>query len=141
MGKNSAIQIVKYLFYSLFLISLALYIAFVVGNSENSEPLLIWTYILSVFAIGTAVVFAFSNIFKSKKSMLTSAIVFAVAGILVLISYILASDAIPTNAAGEVFDISASVSRWSGAALYMLYILMGISFTSLLYTEIKGTLR
>jgi hypothetical protein len=141
MGTSSAIKIINFLFYGLFLASLALYVAFVVGDSQNSEPLLIWTYILSAFAIGSTIIFAFSNIFKTKQSMITSVIVFVVTGVLVLISYTLANGVIPTNAAGEAFDISASTSRWSGAALYMLYILMGISFVSLLYTEIKGALK
>ena len=142
MGQSLAIKIINYLFYSLFAVSLILYVVFVIGNSENSEPLLIWTYILSAFAIGTTIIFGFSNVFKSKKSMVTSLIITAVTGLLVAIFYSLASDVIPTNAAGEAIeDVTASASRWSGVALYMLYTLMGVSFASLIFTEIKGAFK
>jgi len=54
----------------------------------------------------------------------------------------LASDVIPTNAAGEVIeDVTAAASRWSGAALYTLYTLLGLSFVSLIYTEIRGAFK
>ncbi len=139
MGNNSAIKIINYIFYFLFTVSIALGVVFMINSNE--DILLIWTYGLSIFAIGSVVVFAFINIFSSKKSMMSSLIVFAIFGVLMLISYAMANDAIPLDAAGVPVNITATVSRWSGATLYMLYILLGLSFLSLIYTEIRSAFK
>ena len=141
MGQSLAIKIINYLFYSLFAVSIILGIIFFAGNG-SSEPLLVWTYALSIFAIGSTIVFGLSNIFKSKRSIVTSLIVFAVVGVFVLVYYALASDVIPLNAAGNpIEDVTAAASRWSGVALFMLYTLMGIAFISLIFTEIRGAFK
>ncbi len=139
MGQSLAIKIISYVFYALFAISIVLGVIFMINKNENI--LLIWTYALSIAAISSVILFAIANIFSSKKSMVTGLIVFAAFGLLLLVSYAIASDIIPIDAAGEVFDITASTSRWSGATLYMLYILLGLSFSSLIYTEIRSAFK
>ena len=139
MGQSLAIKIISYLFYALFSLSVILGIIFMVNKNENM--LMIWAYSLSIVAISSVIVFAVANIFSSKKSMISSLIVFSVFGVLLLVSYAIASDVIPIDAAGEVFDITASLSRWSGATLYMLYVLLGLSFSSLIYTEIRSAFK
>lgn len=141
MGQNLAIKIINYLFYGLFAVSIVLGIIFFAGNG-SSEPLLVWTYALSAFAIGSTLVFGFSNVFKSKQSLITSLIVFAIFGLFIIISYAMASDVLLLDAAGEEFEgLTPSISRWSGAALYLLYTLMGISFASLIFTEIRAAFK
>lgn len=143
MGESLAIKIINILFYFLFAIGIVLGVMFFVKGSENGEPLIVWSYVSAALAIGAALIFTFANIFKSKKSLISSIIVFTIFGVLVLISYTLANDAIPLDAVGEAIDdsLSASGSRWSGTSLFMLYILLGISFISLIFTEIRGALK
>ena len=141
MGQSLAIKIINYLFYSLFAVSIILGIIFFAGNG-SSQPLLVWTYALSIFAIGSTIVFGLSNLFKSKRSIVTSLIVFAVVGVVVLVYYALASDVIPLNAAGDpIEDATAAGSRWSGVALFMFYTLMGVAFASLIFTEIRSAFK
>jgi hypothetical protein len=140
MGQSLAIRIINILFYLLFAFSIVLGIIFFAVN-KNEEPLIIWSYALSIVAIGTTVLFGLANIFKSKKSFISSLVVFAAFAVLIALSYGMSDSTIPTNAAGEIFDITETVSRWSGATLYMLYILLGLSFFTLLYTEIRGAFR
>lgn len=140
MGQSLAIRIINILFYSLFAVSIVLGIVFFAVN-KNEAPLLIWSYTLSIVAIGSAIIFAFAKMFESKKSIISSLIVFAIFGVLIAISYGLASGVVPTTATGELFDITSSVSRWTGTALYMLYTLLGISFISLIFTEIRGAFK
>ncbi len=138
MGQSLAIKIINILFYILFALSIVLGIVFF-AVTKNEEPLIMWSYALTIIAIGSAVVFAFVNIFQSKKSIFTSLIVFALFGVLVGISYGFADSIIPTNAAGELIEnITETSARWSGAMLYMLYVLLGLSFISLIYTEIRS---
>ena len=141
MGQSLAIKIINYLFYSLFAVSIILGIIFFAGD-KSSQPLLVWTYALSIFAIGSTILFGLSNLFKSKRSIVTSLIVFAVVGVFVLAYYALASDVIPLNAAGDpIKDATAIGSRWSGVALFMFYTLMGVAFASLIFTEIRSAFK
>jgi hypothetical protein len=140
MGNSSAIRIVQILFIALFSISVLLGILFFVNKNEN--PLLIWMGVLVALAFGATLVFMFANVFKSKKTIITSLLVAGGFGVFVLISYILASGAIPVQADGVPFENITEVgSRWSGTILYLLYFLLGGSFLSLIYTEIRGALK
>ncbi len=139
MGNSSAIKIISILFIVLFAVSVLLGIIFMVNLDENM--LLVWSYILAIGAIGAVAVFGLMNMFSSKKSIITSVSVIAVFAVLLGISYAFASDVILLDAAGVPFDITSVVSRWSGAVLYLLYVLLGLSFASLIYTEIKGAFK
>jgi hypothetical protein len=79
--------------------------------------------------------------FKSKKAMLSSLIVIGIFAILVGIAYALSSGDVLYNAAGEAFNETEQVFRWTGASLHLLYILLGISFFSLIFTEIRGAFK
>jgi hypothetical protein len=140
MGKSLAIRIVNILFISIFALSILLGVVFMVNLNENM--LLIWTYALTVVAVGLLVVFGLANMFKSKKSIITSLIMLGVTAVLVGISYVLASDALVLDVNGDVIgDITNLGSKWSGATLYLLYILLGLSFISLIFAEIRGAFK
>jgi len=139
MEKSLAIRIVSILFFVLFGVSALLGIIFMVNLDENM--LLVWAYVLSIGAIGTVVVFGLMNMFSDKKNIITSLLVMGGFAVLVGISYALASDVIPLDAAQKPFDITSVTSQWSGATLYLLYILLGLSFISLIYTEIRGAFK
>ena len=96
---------------------------------------------MTILAAGSTLAFMIVNMFKDKKSLITSLIVLGIFVVLVVISYVLASNVIPTDAADQLFDITAATSKWSGASLYMLYILLGVSFASLIFTEIRGAFK
>ncbi len=139
MGNSSAIKIISILFIVLFAVSVLLGIIFMFNLDENM--LLVWSYILAIGAIGAVVVFGLMNMFSSKKSIITSLSVIAGFAVLLGISFAFASDIIPLDAAGVPFEITSVVSQWSGATLYLLYVLLGLSFASLIYTEIKGAFK
>lgn len=140
MGKSLSLKIVNILFIVLFAISAVLGILFF-ANVTGEDTLLVWTYVLTVISIALLIAFGLANMFRSKKSIISSLTMLVLAAVLIGISYALASDAIPLDAANKPFDISAVTSKWSGAILYLLYILLGLSFISLLYTEIKGAFK
>ena len=142
MGKSLATKIINILFIVLFAGSALLGVIFYAVNS-NEEPLLIGAYVLTIMASGIVVVFMIVGMFNNKKSAITSLVVMGIFAVLIGISYAFASDVIPLDVAGEVIDdqLTAAASRWSGASLYMLYILLGISFLSLIFTEIRGAFK
>jgi hypothetical protein len=92
-------------------------------------------------ALGTALIFGILNMFKSKKSMISSLIVLGIFGALLLISYLMSSDAIPHFIGVDEFNVTAAISKWIGTALYMLYIMMGVSVVGLIFSEIRGALK
>lgn len=139
MEKSLAIRIVSILFFVLFGVSALLGIVFMVNLDENM--LLVWAYALAIGAIGTVAVFGLMNMFSNKKNIITSLLVLAGFGVLVGLSYAMASNIIPIDAAGKPFEITEVTSQWSGATLYLLYILLGLSFVSLIYTEIRGAFK
>ncbi len=140
MEKSLAAKIIQYLFAGLFVLSVILGIIFFAINKEPGL-LIGWAYTLVGVSVGALLVFALVNMFSSKKAIITSLSILGGFAVLIGISYVLASGFVPSDSAGVVFDITESTSRWSGASLYMLYILMGISFVSLIYTEIRGAFK
>ncbi len=141
MEKSLAIKIISILFYVLFGVSIVFAVIFATDTLGKGDLLLKWTYVLTVAAIGSVAVFMVLSMFKSKKSIIMSVAAIVGAAVLVLISYGLASDVVPLNAAGELMEITPEGSKWSGALLYGLYILLGASFVSLLYTEISKAFK
>lgn len=125
--------------YILFGVSLLIGALFFINKNENS--LLVWAYVLVGLSLGAAVIFALINMFKTKKSIISSLIALGAFVVLYAISYVLADDTILTNAAGELFEITAGTSKMSGMLLYSLYILLGASFLSLIYSEIRGAFK
>ena len=136
MGNSLAIKVINIIFYVIAAISIVVGVMFFAGGKDG-EILIIWMYILTALAIGVTMLFAFVNMFKSKKSLIASLVTIAAFGILTLVSYFLADGNDILNAAGEVIA-SGAVSQWAGAGIYMLYILLGMAFISLIYTEIRS---
>ncbi|MDA3890243.1 MAG: hypothetical protein PF517_01115 [Salinivirgaceae bacterium] len=142
MGESLAIKIINIVFYVLFAVSVLLGIIFFAVN-KNEEPLIVGGYILTIVSVGSILLFGVVNMFKSKSSIITSLGIIGAFVVLIGISYAFASSVIPLDAAGELVDeaLTASGSRWSGASLYLLYILLAVSFISLIFTEIRGAFK
>lgn len=139
MGKSLATRIIQILFLALFGLSILLTVIFAIN--QKGDVLLIYTYVLFAIALGAALLFAVINMFKSKKSLISSLIVMGIFGVLVLVSYALASGSIPQFIGVETFDVTASISRWIGTSLYMLYIMLGAAFVGLIFSEIRGAIK
>jgi len=140
MGKSLAVRIISILFGVIFGLSVLLGVVFFI--KENEDLLLVWTYALTVIAIGITALFGLANMFKTKKTLISSLLV--IVGFLILggISYSLSSDYVPLDAAGKpLMGITEIGSKWSGTILYLLYILLGLSFVSLVYTEIRAIFK
>lgn len=139
MEKSLAIKIIAIMLYVMFGVSVLIGVLFFINMNENL--LLAWATVLVGLSLGAAVVFALINMFKTKKNIINSLIALGAFVVLYAISYVLADDTIQTNAAGELFDITAGTSKMSGMLLYSLYILLGASFLSLIYSEIRGAFK
>ena len=133
MEKSLAIKIISIMLYIMFGASVLIGVSFFINMNENL--LLAWAAVLVGLSMGAAVVF------KTKKNVINSLIALGAFVVLYAISYVLADDTIQTNAAGELFDITAGTSKMSGMLLYSLYILLGASFLSLIYSEIRGAFK
>lgn len=141
MGQSLAARIVSILFYVLFAVSIVLGVLFFINKEGYTDTLLIWSAILALGAIGVTFLFTLANMFKTKKTMLSSLLVIGIFAVLIGVSYAMSSGEVLYNAAGEAFDETEQVFRWTGASLHLLYILLGASFLSLIFTEIRGAFK
>ncbi len=139
MEKSLAIKIASIIFYILFGISILLAVMFYINMNE--APMLVYTYILTGIAMGSTLIFTILGMFQSKKSLISSLTVIGIFGVLVLVSYILSSDAMPSFFGVETYKLTGSTLKMIDTSLYMMYILIATSFIGLLYTEIRGAFK
>lgn len=92
---------------------------------------LFWSYLLLGLAAAGAVVFAFIHTFTDKEAAKKGAMALVLCAVVVGISYLFASDAIPHFHGVEKFvedgTLTPSVSKWTDTALYTSYILLALS--------------
>ena len=85
-------------------------------------------FVLSaVLAVGFAIYKFIADAINNPKSAIKPAIAIVGAALLVVISYSLASDAIPVFLGADNFDITPATSKWVETSLYGMYILFAIS--------------
>jgi uncharacterized membrane protein YkvA (DUF1232 family) len=106
---------------------------------------LTWTYILMIFSVIVLVGFALYQMatdFQAAKKGLMS---MAFMGIVVLISYMMASDAMPTFFGAQKFiddgTVTPSVMKWVDTGLIATYIVLGISFASIIYASVSRLIK
>jgi len=109
-------------------------------NIAAAGPYLSYSYVLAAIAIGLVLVFSVVNIFVNPAN-LKSALV-GIGGILVIviISYLLASDAPLNFTSKEVaaqYNGDTATLKWTDAGLITAYILFGVSIVGMLFTELK----
>lgn len=141
MEKSLAIKIISIAFFVLFGLSILLGIMFAVNQDSYTDILLQWAYVLSVVAIGGSLLFMILNMFKSKKSIIVSLSILAIFAVILLVSYNLETDVIPSFKGIEEFNMTPGKARWSGTLLYMLYMILGGSFITLIYNEVRGIFK
>lgn len=139
MEKSLAIKIVAIIFYVLFGLSLFLAALFFINFDE--APMIVYTYILSGIAIAAAIIFSIISMFRSKQTLIQSLSVLGVIGALVLVSYLMSSSEMPTFFGVETFNLTASTLKLVDTSLFLLYILTGISFVGLIYSEVRGAFK
>ena len=98
---------------------------------------IIWSYILFGIAGASAILFPLVNLILNPKKAVRSLISVGILAVLALISYLIASDAIPNFTGAQKFDISATTSKMVGTGLWAMYILGLVAVLSILYTEVS----
>jgi hypothetical protein len=106
---------------------------------------LIWTYILLILSVvllvGFGVIQLVSNFKESKKGMLA----IVAMGVVVLVAYLLSTDAIPVFLGSEKFVeqgiLTPKVSKWVDTGLYTTYVFFAISIISIVYSSVRGVLK
>jgi small-conductance mechanosensitive channel len=125
-------------------VSAVLVISMMTNISENdADPTmgawintnLTWSYILLGASAVIAVVFALFNTFTDKAAAKKGLIALVFAGVILAISYALASDAIPQFHGVQKFvadgTLDTSISKWIGTTLYATYILLFLAVISI----------
>lgn len=101
---------------------------------------LIWGVILFFIAVIVTITFTFIQIFTNPKVIKNFLLIFGLAVILILISYLTASsDPLPHINVHKL--PSPTMLKWVGTGLNASFILAGIAFLSILITEILRGLK
>ena len=138
----------------LILITAFLSISFISNISDNrNDPTmnswlsgnLIWSYILLALSIVILVAFAIYEMVTDFRVAKKGAIALALVGGVVLISYLLASDEMPTFLGVNKFiddgTLTASVLKWIDTGLIATYIVLGTSIVSIIYASVSRFLK
>jgi hypothetical protein len=147
---NKTGKYVSIFMWVLILITSILAISFVANISGNeADPAmnswlstnLVWSYILLalsvVLLVGFAVYQMATNFEAAKKGLISLLFM----GSVFLISYILASDKLPTFLGSQKFIdsgiISPSIMKWIDTGLIGTYIVLGLSIVSIVYASVS----
>ncbi|MCG8389665.1 MAG: hypothetical protein MJA30_29200 [Cytophagales bacterium] len=107
---------------------------------ENFVDIGLWVaYILILVAIVSAVVLPIINSLGDPKSLVKPLIAIAVIGVLYVVSWALAGDAL--NAKAVALGVSAGVSKAVGGALITMYILFIVAIVGIVFSEINKALK
>ena len=143
LQKTSAIVL-----YVLFIISVILAGWFYFGGDVGTTPdtaypkatgvFLTWGVILFGIATVLALLFSLVNIISNPKSIKNAIVVIALAGVLLLISYLMAS----TKSIPDLtVPTTESTLKWVGTGLYATYILGAVAFLGIIFSEIYKATR
>jgi amino acid transporter len=141
MGKAIEFRAVAILSFILLGVSTLLGLLFYISSDKNPDPMLFYTYVLVAIAAVITLLFTILGVFSSKKSLKSSAIVLGIALVLIVIAYTMASDKMPTFFGVEAFHLTSTILKLVDTSLYLLYILTGIAFIGLFYTEIARSIK
>lgn len=146
---------IQYLMYVLLGVSVIAIIAFYFGATDSitfasgkeyaypafTDNIIYWSYGLFFIATVGALVFPIVGLasdFKKAKNTIFGILALAV---IVGISYLLASDIIPTFHNFEKFNITESISKNVGTALFATYLLGGMAIIGILFSEISKSFK
>ena len=133
-------KITKFTLYALLGISVLFGVLFYLG-SISEGPLIYLMYALfgitAVIAIGFPVVYMILNPKTAKNTLIGLAFL----AVVVLVSYLLASDKVMTIVGYTGTDNNPETLKQVGTGLYTTYILFGLAFLTILYTEISSSFK
>jgi len=106
---------------------------------------LTWTYFLLIFSIIALIGFAIyqmaTNFNEAKKGLLAIAFM----GVVVLLAYFMASDAMPTFFGAQKFiddgTVTPTVMKWVDTGLIATYLVLGISVVSIIYASLSRLIK
>ncbi|HOY39707.1 MAG: hypothetical protein KBB11_00100 [Bacteroidales bacterium] len=109
--------------------------------SNWSATLLNFAGIMLFVTIGLVIVFALyafiANFLIEPKKAIRSLMSILAIGAVVVVAYILASDAIPVFIGSEKLEITPRLSKWVDTSLYTTYIVFGAALIMTLYSEVS----
>ncbi len=143
MGKTG--KIVTIVLWALLIVSAVLIVSLMVNINEeiDTDPAmnswvntnLIWAYILTAIGAGIAILAGLAHTATDKKAAKGGIISLAFMGVVVLISYLLASPKIPQFIGVEKFindgSLTESVAKLVDTGLYATYILLALAILSI----------
>jgi uncharacterized membrane protein SirB2 len=104
-----------------------------------------WTYVLFGFSAVAAVLFSIVHTFTDKESAKKGLMGIGFLGLIAVISFNLATSAIPEFYGVEKFVnngvLTNESSQWIGASLYAMYILFGGAILSIVYSSLSRLWR
>jgi hypothetical protein len=109
------------------------------GPVSNALSLSTWVIYLCAAAI---ISYGIYHVIRDVKKNIPVLIGIALFAVIMLIGYSMA-EGVETEVHNgpEVTIISATVSKWSGAGLKMLYVLLGITVAVSIFSEVKKLIR
>jgi len=151
---NKTGKYVSIFMWVLVIITAILAISLIANLSDNeADPVmnswvstnLTWTYILMIFSVVVLVGFALYQMATDFQTAKKGLMAMAFMGIVVLISYMMASDAMPTFFGAQKFiddgTVTPSVMKWVDTGLIATYIVFGISVVSILYASVSRLIK
>lgn len=142
-------KIVTILLWVLLIVSAVLIVSMMVNISENeADPTmgswinsnLVWSYVLLVIGAGIAILAGIFHMATDIKAAKKGLISFVFLAAVALVSYLLASDAIPQFAGVQRFindgTLTPQVAKMVDAGLYATYILVALAILSILFSSV-----
>ena len=146
---TKASKFVTILLWALLVVSAILIVSLMVNISENeNDPTmrswinsnLIWAYILVAFGAGVAIISGLMHMVTDKKAAKGGLIALGFFAVVAIISYSLASDAMPQFVGVNEFindgTLTTKVAKLVDTGLYATYILLGLAILSIVFTSV-----
>ena len=147
---DKAGKIVTIILWVLLIVSAVLIVSMMVNIDEANEtdPTMlswvntnvIWAYILVVFAASVAIFAGLFHMVTDKKAAKQGLISIVFLGVVVLISYLVASPEIPQFMGVDKFindgTINEKIVKMVDTGLYATYILLGLAVISIIFTSV-----
>lgn len=142
-------KIVTILLWVLLIVSAVLIVSMMANISENeADPTmgswinsnLVWSYVLLVIGAGIAILAGLFHMATDINAAKKGLISFAFLAVVAVVSYLLASDAIPQFAGVQRFindgTLTPQVAKMVDAGLYATYILVALAILSILFSSV-----
>jgi len=147
----NATSIGKYISWAIIGVSVIVIFAFLIANGAgdwdpdlkgsdlvDSNSYIIWfNYVLAGLAAVLVLGFFVIEMISNTKLLIGTLSSLLIVGVIALISFFIASDAIPTFIGAEKFKITASLSKWVGTSIVSIYIFLGLAVAGIIYAEIS----